>query len=86
VEGLTNLEELYLSHNGAKAADGVESLTALTTLDLSHNFIASLLPLSALKNLDEVWVRFDQYWLFSSPNTPIRQASTPSNQQTFSSL
>uniref|UniRef100_A0A7S3GAV8 Protein phosphatase 1 regulatory subunit 7 n=1 Tax=Palpitomonas bilix TaxID=652834 RepID=A0A7S3GAV8_9EUKA len=61
VEGLTNLEELYLSHNGAKAADGVESLTALTTLDLSHNFIASLLPLSTLKNLDEVWASFNPF-------------------------
>lgn len=51
-----NLEELYLSHNGIGAIAGLETLTALNTLDLSANRITTVAGVGTLTALADFWV------------------------------
>jgi protein phosphatase 1 regulatory subunit 7 len=53
---LSNLEELYLSHQGITDMDGLQSLVSLHTLDLSANKITELKNMSTLLKLEEFWM------------------------------
>ena len=54
---LTQLEELYLSHNGIETIGGLETLTVLNTLDLSANRLTAVSGLATLTALGDLWVR-----------------------------
>lgn len=72
LEGLVNLEELYLSHNGLKKLEGLEKnvsarrarwrvwaeamQTKLRTLDIGNNQIEEIENISHLSELEEFWV------------------------------
>ena len=45
---LVNLTELNLSGNRISALDGLESLQALVTLDMSHNLVSSISEVAKL--------------------------------------
>ena len=51
-----NLEELYISHNGIKKMEGLDTLVNLVTLDVSNNFIKRIENVSHLTKLEEFWV------------------------------
>jgi hypothetical protein len=63
---LTNLQELYLAHNGFDGITGLETLTALNTLDLSANRITTVSGLTSLTGLTDVWVRAVTHRFFMS--------------------
>ena len=54
---LTQLEELYLSHNGIETIGGLETLTVLNTIDLSANRLTTVSGLTTLTALGDLWVR-----------------------------
>ncbi|CAM9288505.1 unnamed protein product, partial [Hapterophycus canaliculatus] len=56
LEGLTELRELYLSHNAIESAQGLESQVNLDTLDLSRNKIDSFEGLQHLGQLTDLWM------------------------------
>ncbi|TIA75633.1 hypothetical protein E3P92_00768 [Wallemia ichthyophaga] len=58
--GLSNLKELYLSHNGIKDISGLDDLVNLEVLDISNNQIKSINNLSHLKKLQELWANSNQ--------------------------
>lgn len=53
---LTNLTELYLSHNAITKIEGLETLVNLTTLDLSANRIEKIENIATLLLLEEFWI------------------------------
>ena len=78
LEGLKELDQLYLSHNGIQSIEGLENnvsfafsfwisyswfQTKLTTLDLGANFISKLENVAHLSQLEELWVS----WLNLTP-------------------
>ena len=63
---LSNVQELYLSHQGIATMEGLESLTSLHTLDLSSNKIETLHNMSTLVKLEECWMNDNQIETFDS--------------------
>ena len=63
---LSNLEELYLSHQGIESMEGLIYLTSLHTLDLSSNKIIELKGMETLKKLEECWMNDNQIATFDS--------------------
>jgi protein phosphatase 1 regulatory subunit 7 len=55
LQPLTNLEELYLSHNDLTSISGLDGNLRLRILDVSDNDIAHLSNLSHLTHLEEFW-------------------------------
>ena len=53
---LSNLEELYLSHQGIESMEGLTTLTSLHTLDMSSNKIVKLDGMQMLQKLEECWM------------------------------
>jgi len=53
---LTNLTELYLSHNGIQKIDGLSYVPQLKVLDLGGNQIKKLENIEDLVNLEELWM------------------------------
>lgn len=60
LEDLLSLEELYLSHNGLRVLEGLNSNLKLTTLDVSANRIEKIDKVDHLSALEEFWVRFER--------------------------
>ena len=63
---LSNVQELYLSHQGITTMEGLESLTSLHTLDLSSNKIETLHNMSTLVKLEECWMNDNHIKTFDS--------------------
>jgi protein phosphatase 1 regulatory subunit 7 len=55
LSALTNLEELYISHNALSQISGLDANTQLRVLDISNNPITHLENLSSLSHLEEFW-------------------------------
>ena len=55
LDGLINLEELYLAHNALKDISGLHQTLKLRTLEISNNQIRHLTNLKHLPNLEELW-------------------------------
>lgn len=55
LETLTNLEELYFSHNGITKLENLEHNTKLTTLDLGANQVEKIENVRHLSNLTQFW-------------------------------
>ena len=55
LEALTNLEELYVSHNALTEISHLENNLKLRVLDISNNDISHVQNLSHLKHLEEFW-------------------------------
>lgn len=66
----STLEELYISHNGLTALEGMETCTKIKVLDLAGNFLTTIDPkqLENMSNLEELWLndnRIDNLdWLY----------------------
>jgi len=56
LKGMTQLKEIYLSHNGILKVEGFETLVNLEVLDLGGNRIKKLENLENLVQLRELWV------------------------------
>lgn len=50
-----NLQELYIAGNGIESLDFVSGLTKLRYIDITDNYVSSLVPLEQLSNLEIVW-------------------------------
>ena len=55
LSSLSNLEELYISHNALTGITGLDNNVNLRTLDVSNNKIARLTGTSHLERLEELW-------------------------------
>ncbi|CAG8704681.1 2215_t:CDS:2, partial [Racocetra fulgida] len=55
LEGLINLEEIYLSHNGINELGGFENNMKLRVIDISNNNIKHIENIAHLENLEEFW-------------------------------
>lgn len=53
---MTNLEEIYLSHNGIKKLEGLENNKKLRVLDVANNFVKDVENIEHLSELEEFWV------------------------------
>jgi protein phosphatase 1 regulatory subunit 7 len=60
LEGLVNLEELYLSHNGLDTIEGLTENSKLTTLDIGGNRIKVIEGVDHLRLLNEFWANDNQ--------------------------
>eukprot|EP00123_Amoebidium_parasiticum_P015622 comp23069_c0_seq2/m.36978 comp23069_c0_seq2/g.36978 ORF comp23069_c0_seq2/g.36978 comp23069_c0_seq2/m.36978 type:complete len:137 (-) comp23069_c0_seq2:255-665(-) len=60
LEGLVNLEELYLSHNGIEVIEGLDILTKLEVLDVAANRIKTISGMAHLTSLKEFWCNHNQ--------------------------
>jgi protein phosphatase 1 regulatory subunit 7 len=60
LKALTNLEELYISHNALESLSGLENNLKLRTLDISNNKIDSLAGLGPHAELEELWASYNQ--------------------------
>ncbi|XP_059816223.1 protein phosphatase 1 regulatory subunit 7-like [Hypanus sabinus] len=56
MQGLVNLQELYLSHNGIEVIEGLENNKKLTTLDIANNRVKKIENVSHLTELQEFWM------------------------------
>jgi Leucine-rich repeat (LRR) protein len=56
LQGMVQLEELYLAGNAITDASGLEGLSNLNTLDLSSNQLTSTSGLESLKYLVDLWM------------------------------
>ena len=56
LEKLTKLEQLYVSENGLKEIEGLETNLELSTLDLASNKISQIQNIAHLSKLEEFWV------------------------------
>ena len=59
LDGLEQLDQLYLSHNGIEVICGLEKNTELTTLDLAGNRIKEISGLDHLGELEDLWCGSD---------------------------
>ena len=54
------LDDFYISHNGIKCIEGLETNKELTTLDIAGNYIEKLENLEQLHKLEELWCNDNQ--------------------------
>jgi len=57
---LSNLEELYISHNAISSLSGLDHNIKLRVLDISNNTVSSLAGLAHLTQLEELWASYNQ--------------------------
>ena len=70
LDALSNLDDLYISHNGIQKIQGLDNNTELTTLDLAGNRISALDNLKALEKIEEFWFNDNQVY-FRCNTVPI---------------
>ncbi|KAJ1341956.1 hypothetical protein BSLG_003456 [Batrachochytrium salamandrivorans] len=75
LEGLRNLEELYLSHNAIERIEGLEHNTKLTTVDVSSNRISELEGIAHLMELEELWASNNQLSKFQQVEAQLADKS-----------
>ena len=66
LECLSNVEELYLSHQGIKSMVGLTHLVSLQTLDLSSNEITEFEDMHTLLKLEECWMNDNKIETFAT--------------------
>jgi hypothetical protein len=57
LDGLLQLNQLYLSENGLTKIEGLERNVEISTLDLANNKIRVIENIECLSKLEEFWVR-----------------------------
>ena len=62
LDGLEQLDQLYLSHNGIEEVCGLDKNTELTTLDLAGNRIKQISGLDHLGELEDLWCNDNEVW------------------------
>jgi len=61
LDSLTNLEELYISHNGLTKIEGLDHNLKLTTLDVGNNQIEAIENIAHLETLEEFWASYNKF-------------------------
>lgn len=72
LEGLTNLEELYVSHNAITKISGLETNVNLKVLDITANKIEHLENIGHLEHLEEFWASDNQIASFEEVDRELR--------------
>ena len=72
LDGLTNLEELYLAHNALTEISGLDRNLRLRTLEISNNQIKHLTNLKHLPSLEELWASSNLLHSFEEIETELR--------------
>ena len=60
LNGLTNLDQLYLADNGIENIENLSENRSLTTLELANNKIKSLDGVDTLVSMEEFWFNDNQ--------------------------
>ncbi|KAJ2671962.1 Protein phosphatase 1 regulatory subunit 7, partial [Coemansia sp. RSA 1085] len=79
LDELTNLEELYLSHNGIQQVEGLDSNSKLTILDITSNRLTRLANIGHLQHLEDLWAsgnQLDSFENIEAECAPLSQLRT----------